>query len=96
MNNNEWDPMLADAAWLIVSEQNTSTSMLQMRMKLGYNKAGRLLDQMEALGIVGPFKGTISRELYVKGEEALIKILDGAGISHTSFHETNHKSEHPD
>lgn len=96
MNNNDWDPLLSDAAWLIVSEQNTSTSMLQRRMKLGYSRAGRLLDQMEALGIVGPFKGTTSRELYVKGEVALINILDGAGIPHTSFHDINLKSDHPD
>ena len=50
---SEMDEMFDDAARLVVSNQHGSTSMIQRRLKLGYNRAGRIMDQMEALGIVG-------------------------------------------
>jgi DNA segregation ATPase FtsK/SpoIIIE, S-DNA-T family len=63
INLNELDDMLDDAARLIVETQHGSTSMIQRRMKLGYNRAGRIMDQLEALGIVGPTEGSKPREV---------------------------------
>jgi DNA segregation ATPase FtsK/SpoIIIE, S-DNA-T family len=60
---NDLDDMFDDAARLIVQSQHGSTSMIQRRLKLGYNRAGRIMDQMEALGIVGPNEGSKPREV---------------------------------
>ncbi|MFN4079959.1 MAG: DNA translocase FtsK 4TM domain-containing protein [Saprospiraceae bacterium] len=60
---SELDDMLEDAARLVVETQHGSTSMIQRRMKLGYNRAGRIMDQLEALGIVGPAEGSKPREV---------------------------------
>ncbi len=60
---SELDDMLDDAARLVVETQHGSTSMIQRRMKLGYNRAGRIMDQLEALGIVGPGEGSKPREV---------------------------------
>lgn len=57
------DDMLDDAARLVVETQHGSTSMIQRRLKLGYNRAGRIMDQLEALGIVGPAEGSKPREV---------------------------------
>ena len=57
------DDMLDDAAHLVVETQHGSTSMIQRRLKLGYNRAGRIMDQLEALGIVGPAEGSKPREV---------------------------------
>lgn len=59
------DDMFEDAANLIVSNQHGSTSMIQRRLKLGYNRAGRIMDQLEAMGIVGPSEGSKAREVLV-------------------------------
>lgn len=59
----EMDDMLEDAARLVVETQHGSTSMIQRRMKLGYNRAGRIMDQLEGLGIVGPAEGSKPREV---------------------------------
>ena len=71
------DSMFEDAAKLIVQNQVGSTSLLQRRMKLGYNRAGRLMDQLEAAGIVGPNQGSKAREVLVKTEAELMEYLDG-------------------
>jgi S-DNA-T family DNA segregation ATPase FtsK/SpoIIIE len=55
--------MLEDAGRLVVETQHGSTSMIQRRMKLGYNRAGRIMDQLEGLGIVGPAEGSKPREV---------------------------------
>ncbi|MCS7037692.1 MAG: DNA translocase FtsK 4TM domain-containing protein [Saprospiraceae bacterium] len=60
---SEMDDMLEDAARLVVETQHGSTSMIQRRLKLGYNRAGRIMDQLEALGIVGPAEGSKPREV---------------------------------
>lgn len=60
---SEMDDMLEDAARLVVETQHGSTSMIQRRMKLGYNRAGRIMDQLEGLGIVGPAEGSKPREV---------------------------------
>ncbi|MBD0333674.1 MAG: DNA translocase FtsK, partial [Chitinophagaceae bacterium] len=65
------DPLFEDAARLIVQNQIGSTSLLQRRMKLGYNRAGRLMDQLEAAGVVGPNQGSKAREVLMKTEAEL-------------------------
>ncbi len=63
---NNRDPLFEDAARLIVQNQVGSTSLIQRRMKLGYNRAGRLMDQLEAAGVVGPNQGSKAREVIYK------------------------------
>ena len=70
------DPLFEDAARLIVASQIGSTSLLQRRMKLGYNRAGRLMDQLEAAGVVGGNQGSKAREVLVKTEADLQQMLD--------------------
>lgn len=69
------DPLFNDAAHLIVQTQMGSTSLIQRRLKLGYNRAGRLMDQLEAAGIVGPSKGSKVREVLFKTEFELDQFL---------------------
>ncbi len=70
------DDMLDDAARLVVQNQHGSTSMIQRRLKLGYNRAGRIMDQLELLGIVGAGEGSKPREVLVSSEMELSRILD--------------------
>ncbi|MBE7170008.1 MAG: DNA translocase FtsK [Williamsia sp.] len=65
------DPLFEEAAKLIVQNQMGSTSLLQRRMKLGYNRAGRLMDQLEAFGVVGPNLGSKARDVLIKTEADL-------------------------
>lgn len=69
------DPLFEDAARLIVQSQIGSTSLLQRRMKLGYNRAGRLMDQLEAAGIVGANQGSKARDVIFKTEMELEEFL---------------------
>lgn len=73
---NDKDPLFEDAARLIVASQVGSTSLLQRRMKLGYNRAGRLMDQLEAAGIVGGNQGSKARDVLIKTEADLQMYLD--------------------
>jgi S-DNA-T family DNA segregation ATPase FtsK/SpoIIIE len=78
--NKEFDPKQIDdkfeeAARIIVSMQHGSTSIIQRKLSLGYNRAGRIIDQLEAAGIVGPFEGSKAREVRVRTEEELNEIL---------------------
>jgi DNA segregation ATPase FtsK/SpoIIIE, S-DNA-T family len=70
------DPLFEEAARLIVQNQIGSTSLLQRRMKLGYNRAGRLMDQLEAAGVVGPNQGSKAREVLIKTEVELQEYLE--------------------
>ncbi len=70
------DPLFEDAARLIVQNQMGSTSLIQRRMKLGYNRAGRLMDQLEAAGIVGQNLGSKARDVLVKTDAELQEMLD--------------------
>ena len=72
---NDRDELFEDAARIIVQTQQGSTSLLQRKLKLGYNRAGRIIDQLEAAGIVGPFEGSKAREVKVANEMALEQFL---------------------
>jgi S-DNA-T family DNA segregation ATPase FtsK/SpoIIIE len=74
---NDKDPLFEDAAKLIVASQIGSTSLLQRRMKLGYNRAGRLMDQLEASGVVGPGQGSKARDVLIKTDAELQEFLNG-------------------
>jgi len=70
------DPMFDDAARLLVIHQQGSTSLIQRKFAIGYNRAGRLMDQLEAAGIVGPFEGSKARQILVQDEYQLEQILN--------------------
>ena len=74
-DDGERDSLFEEAARIVVQTQQGSTSMIQRKLKLGYNRAGRIIDQLEAAGIVGPFSGSKSREVKVGTEAALEQIL---------------------
>jgi len=70
------DPMFEEAARLVVIHQQGSTSLIQRKLKLGYNRVGRIIDQLEAAGIVGPFEGSKAREVLYSDEYSLEKHLE--------------------
>jgi len=72
---NDKDPLFEDAAKLIVASQSGSTSLLQRKMKLGYNRAGRLMDQLEAAGVVGPNQGSKVRDVLIKTDADLQQLM---------------------
>ena len=69
------DPMFEDAAKLVVQHQQGSTSLIQRKLSIGYNRAGRIIDQLEAAGVVGPFEGSKARDVLVSDFIALEQIL---------------------
>ncbi|WP_461643585.1 FtsK/SpoIIIE family DNA translocase [Labilibaculum euxinus] len=69
------DALFEDAARLVVSSQQGSTSGIQRRFSIGYNRAGRIVDQLEAAGIVGPFEGSKARQVLIQDEYSLEKLL---------------------
>jgi S-DNA-T family DNA segregation ATPase FtsK/SpoIIIE len=75
-NPDDRDPMFEDAARLIVLHQQGSTSLIQRKLKLGYNRSGRIIDQLEAAGIVGPFEGSKAREVLYPDEYSLERHLE--------------------
>ncbi|HRI78493.1 MAG TPA: DNA translocase FtsK 4TM domain-containing protein [Cyclobacteriaceae bacterium] len=79
---SERDAMFEEAARLIVMHQQGSTSLIQRKLKLGYNRAGRLIDQLEAAGIVGPFEGSKAREVLIKDEMSLEQLLNSLKEKH--------------
>ncbi len=72
----ERDKLFREAAEVLVIAQQGSASLLQRKLKLGYNRAGRIIDQMEAAGIVGPFEGSKARQVLVPTIDALNQLLD--------------------
>ena len=72
---NELDEFFEDAARLVVSTQQGSTSMIQRRMKLGFNRAGRIMDQLENTGIVGGSEGSKARQVHISDEIELEQFL---------------------
>ncbi len=77
------DALFEEAARLIVMHQQGSTSLIQRKLKLGYNRAGRLIDQLEAAGIVGSFEGSKAREVLVNDEVSLEQLLNELREKHS-------------
>ncbi len=77
------DQLFEEAARLIVGHQQGSTSLIQRKLKLGYNRAGRLIDQLEAAKIVGPFEGSKAREVLIKDPMSLEQLLTELKEKHT-------------
>ena len=61
---------------VVIKNQSGSTSMIQRRLKLGYNRAGRIIDELEAAGIVGPFEGSKARQVLVRNELDLEEVFN--------------------
>ena len=75
-NLEDRDTLFDDAARLVVKYQSGSTSAIQRRMKIGYNRAGRIIDELEAAGIVGPFEGSKARQVLIKNDVELEEVLN--------------------
>jgi S-DNA-T family DNA segregation ATPase FtsK/SpoIIIE len=80
MEDEELDALFADAARIVVTHQQGSASLLQRKLKLGYNRAGRIVDQLEGMGIIGPFKGSKARDVLYADEVSLEEFLNSKGI----------------
>ena len=74
------DPMFADVARYVVNKQEGSTSRLQRAFEIGYNRAGKLSDQLEAAGVVGPNKGPKGRDVLIQDMESLELLLQRLGV----------------
>jgi len=74
---DERDALFVDAARIVVQSQQGSASLLQRKLKLGYNRAGRLIDQLEDAGILGPFEGSKARQVLIQDEHHLMERLNG-------------------
>ncbi|WP_068473878.1 DNA translocase FtsK [Saccharicrinis aurantiacus] len=70
------DAIFEEAAKIVVANQSGSTSLIQRRFSIGYNRAGRVIDQLEAAGVVGEFKGSKAREVKIQDEAELQRLLD--------------------
>ena len=77
---NEIDSMFVDSARIIVINQQGSASLLQRKLKLGYNRAGRIVDQLEAMGIIGTFQGSKPRDVLYTDIESLDELLRSRGL----------------
>lgn len=75
-NISDRDALFRDAAEVVIIAQQGSASLIQRKLKLGYNRAGRIIDQLEAAGIVGPFEGSKARQVLVQDMMALDHLLD--------------------
>lgn len=80
MDDEDLDLLFADAARIVVMHQQGSASLLQRKLKLGYNRAGRIIDQLEGLGIIGPFKGSKARDVLFSDEMQLEDFLSNKGL----------------
>jgi S-DNA-T family DNA segregation ATPase FtsK/SpoIIIE len=70
------DALFIEAARIIVQHQQGSTSLIQRRLKLGYNRAGRIIDQLESAGVIGPFEGSKARQVLIRDENSLEQLLN--------------------
>ena len=76
INVSDRDALFRDAAEVLVIAQQGSASLLQRKLKLGYNRAGRIIDQLEAAGVVGPFEGSKARQVLVQDMAGLDQLLN--------------------
>ena len=76
IDDSDRDELFREAAEIIVTSQQGSASLLQRKLKLGYNRAGRIIDQMEAAGIVGPFEGSKARQVLISDLNSLDQFLN--------------------
>ena len=81
LDSGDRDSLFEDAARLVVMTQQGSTSLIQRKLKLGYNRAGRIVDQLEAAGILGGFEGSKARRVMIPNEAALDAMLNPSNIS---------------
>ncbi len=79
VNEGDRDALFEEAAHIVVQHQQGSASLLQRRLKLGYNRAGRIVDQLEAAGIIGPFEGSKARQVLIQDILSLEQKLQGNG-----------------
>ena len=77
---NEMDAMFVDSARIVIINQQGSASLLQRKLKLGYNRAGRIVDQLESMGIIGPFQGSKARDVRFPDIESLEEFLRVKGL----------------
>ena len=75
------DPMFKEVAQMVVISQSASTSMIQRKFSIGFNRAGRIMDQLEAAGIVGGLEGGKTRQIMVMDEMHLENVLDNLGLN---------------
>ena len=80
MDMDEMDAMFVDAARMVVINQQGSASLLQRKLKLGYNRAGRIVDQLESMNIIGPFQGSKARDVLFPDVESLDEFLRSKGL----------------
>ncbi len=80
MDMNEMDAMFVDAARIVIINQQGSASLLQRKLKLGYNRAGRIVDQLESMNIIGPFQGSKARDVLFPDIESLDEFLRSKGL----------------
>ncbi|NJM15501.1 MAG: DNA translocase FtsK, partial [Bacteroidales bacterium] len=76
MDLSKKDELFDDAARLVVQNQQGSTSLIQRKFSIGYNRAGRIMDQLEAAGVVGPFEGSKARQVLFPDEYSLERFLN--------------------
>ncbi len=81
----QYDEFLSKAAQIIVNKQLGSTSLIQRKLFLGYSRSGRIMDELESLGIVGPKEGTIAHEVYTKTQDDLNVIFQQHNIPYSTF-----------
>ncbi len=75
------DPLFGEAARVIINTQQGSTSLIQRKFSIGYNRAGRLMDQLEKAGVVGPARGSKPRDVLIQDEDTLVSLINTLGIS---------------
>jgi len=80
LDTSSLDPMFVDIARIVVINQEASASMLQRKLSLGYNRAGRVVDQLEAPNIIGPFEGSTPRKIHFQDIEDLDSHLRSLGL----------------
>ncbi len=82
-----FDPLFKESAILIVASQQGSTSLIQRKFSIGYNRAGRIIEQLEVAGILGPFEGSKPRDVLVKNTQDLEILLKGKSLKENYFYE---------